>query len=72
MTRRIGEKQVKTFNNPIHLTLSGHTHGAQMGDQTNLRIEYAFVFLITNRKCNHLFSLFYNNHNMKHMLFLAL
>ena len=25
------EKQVKTFNNPIHLTLSGHTHGAQMG-----------------------------------------
>ncbi len=25
------EKQVKTLDNPIHLTLSGHTHGAQMG-----------------------------------------
>jgi uncharacterized protein len=25
------EKQVKTLENPVHLTLSGHTHGAQMG-----------------------------------------
>ncbi len=25
------EKQVKTLDTPIHLTLSGHTHGAQMG-----------------------------------------
>jgi uncharacterized protein len=25
------EKQVKTLEQPIHLTLSGHTHGAQMG-----------------------------------------
>ena len=25
------EKQVKTLDTPVHLTLSGHTHGAQMG-----------------------------------------
>jgi uncharacterized protein len=25
------EKQVKTLDAPVHLTLSGHTHGAQMG-----------------------------------------
>jgi uncharacterized protein len=25
------EKQVKTLDEPVHLTLSGHTHGAQMG-----------------------------------------
>jgi uncharacterized protein len=25
------EKQVKTLEEPVHLTLSGHTHGAQMG-----------------------------------------
>jgi uncharacterized protein len=25
------EKQVKTLEDPVHLTLSGHTHGAQMG-----------------------------------------